>query len=33
LQYADRIITIDDGRIAGSDRPKISGNAVQVAAH
>jgi putative ABC transport system ATP-binding protein len=33
LQYADRIITIDDGRIAGSDRPKISGQPVQVAAH
>jgi putative ABC transport system ATP-binding protein len=29
LQYADRIITIDDGRIASSDRPKISGNRVE----
>jgi putative ABC transport system ATP-binding protein len=25
LQYADRIIRIDDGRIAGSERPKIDG--------
>ncbi len=25
LQYADRIITIDDGRIAHSERPKIDG--------
>ncbi len=33
LQYADRIITIDDGKIAGSDRPKVSGNPVQAAAH
>jgi putative ABC transport system ATP-binding protein len=33
LQFADRIITIDDGRIAGSERPKISGNAVEMAAH
>jgi putative ABC transport system ATP-binding protein len=33
LQYADRIITIDDGKIAGSDRPKVSGQPVQVAAH
>jgi len=33
LQYADRIITIDDGRIAGSERPKVSGNAVAMAAH
>jgi putative ABC transport system ATP-binding protein len=33
LQYADRIITIDDGKIAGSDRPKVSGNPVEAAAH
>ncbi|SFV33793.1 ABC transporter ATP-binding protein [Hyphomicrobium facile] len=33
LQFADRIITIDDGRIAGSERPKISGKAVEMAAH
>jgi putative ABC transport system ATP-binding protein len=33
LQYADRIITIDDGRIAGSERPKVSGKAVEMAAH
>jgi putative ABC transport system ATP-binding protein len=33
LQYADRIITIDDGRIAGSDRPKASGRPVEIAAH
>lgn len=33
LQYADRIITIDDGRIAGSERPKVSSPEVQVAAH
>jgi putative ABC transport system ATP-binding protein len=33
LQYADRIITIDDGRIAGSERPKVSSQPVQVAAH
>jgi putative ABC transport system ATP-binding protein len=25
LQFADRIITIDDGRIAGSERPKLAG--------
>ncbi|MFT3731566.1 MAG: ABC transporter ATP-binding protein [Hyphomicrobium sp.] len=33
LQYADRIITIDDGKIAGSERPKVSGQPVAVAAH
>lgn len=33
LQYADRIITIDDGRIAGSERPKVSGQPVEMAAH
>ncbi|MFA5956253.1 ABC transporter ATP-binding protein [Hyphomicrobium sp.] len=33
LQYADRIITIDDGRIAGSERPKVSGQTVEMAAH
>lgn len=33
LQYADRIITIDDGKISGSDRPKVSGNPVVAAAH
>jgi putative ABC transport system ATP-binding protein len=25
LQFADRIITIDDGKIAGSERPKLAG--------
>lgn len=25
LQYADRIVKIDDGRIAGSERPKLQG--------
>jgi putative ABC transport system ATP-binding protein len=25
LKYADRIVRIDDGRIAGSERPKIDG--------
>ena len=25
LQFADRIIKIDDGRIAGSERPKLEG--------
>ncbi|MBS0270624.1 MAG: ABC transporter ATP-binding protein [Proteobacteria bacterium] len=33
LQFADRIITIDDGRIAGSERPKVSGKPVEMAAH
>jgi putative ABC transport system ATP-binding protein len=33
LQYADRIITIDDGRIAGSERPKASAQPVEIAAH
>jgi putative ABC transport system ATP-binding protein len=34
LQFADRIINIDDGRIAGSERPKLAGAApVAVAAH
>ena len=33
LQYADRIITIDDGRIAGSERPKLSGQEVHAPAH
>lgn len=33
LQYADRIITIDDGKIAASDRPKVSGNPVEAIAH
>jgi len=34
LQYADRIITIDDGRIAHSERPKIDGTThVAEAAH
>jgi putative ABC transport system ATP-binding protein len=32
LQYADRIVTIDDGRIAGSERPKEKGSA-ELAAH
>ncbi|WP_409560638.1 ABC transporter ATP-binding protein [Hyphomicrobium sp. MC8b] len=31
LQYADRIITIDDGRIAGSERPKVANAPVRVA--
>jgi putative ABC transport system ATP-binding protein len=29
LQYADRIITIEDGRISSSDRPKAAANRVQ----
>jgi putative ABC transport system ATP-binding protein len=33
LQFADRIVTIDDGQIAGSDRPKASGLEIQVPAH
>jgi putative ABC transport system ATP-binding protein len=34
LQFADRIIKIDDGRIAGSERPKLAGAApIEVAAH
>ncbi len=33
LPYADRIITIDDGRIAGSERPKLTGKTVEIAAH
>ena len=34
LQFADRIINIDDGRIAGSERPKIKGvTHIEVAAH
>ncbi|MET0409234.1 MAG: ABC transporter ATP-binding protein [Hyphomicrobium sp.] len=33
LQYADRIVTIDDGRIAGSERPKLTGKSVEMAAH
>lgn len=33
LQFADRIITIDDGRIASSDRPKVSGNPVELPVH
>ena len=34
LQFADRIINIDDGRIAGSERPKLAGAApAEVAAH
>lgn len=33
LQFADRIITIDDGRIASSERPKLSGQPVAVPAH
>jgi putative ABC transport system ATP-binding protein len=34
LQFADRIIKIDDGRIAGSERPKLAGAApVEAAAH
>ncbi|RUO97727.1 ABC transporter ATP-binding protein [Hyphomicrobium sp.] len=33
LPYADRIITIDDGRIAGSERPKLTEKAVEMAAH
>jgi putative ABC transport system ATP-binding protein len=33
LQYADRIITIDDGRIERSERPKLEGTPVEVAAH
>jgi putative ABC transport system ATP-binding protein len=33
LAYADRIITIDDGRIAGSERPKLTGKTVEIAAH
>ena len=33
LQYADRIITIDDGRISKSERPKLTGQPVEVPAH
>jgi putative ABC transport system ATP-binding protein len=33
LQFADRILTIDDGRIAGSERPKRYSDNVEVAAH
>jgi putative ABC transport system ATP-binding protein len=33
LQYADRIVTIDDGRIAASERPKASGQQTAVPAH
>jgi len=33
LQYADRIVTIDDGRIAASERPKVSGQQAAVPAH
>lgn len=33
LQYADRIITIDDGRIAKSERPKAEGRPIEAAAH
>ncbi|HET6389136.1 ABC transporter ATP-binding protein [Hyphomicrobium sp.] len=33
LQYADRIVTIDDGLIAGSERPKITGKTVEMVAH
>ena len=34
LQYADRIINIDDGRISGSERPKLPGaNPLEMAAH
>lgn len=29
LKYADRIVRIDDGRIASSERPKIDGTSVQ----
>ncbi len=29
LKYADRIVRIDDGRIAGSERPKIDGTSPQ----
>lgn len=28
LKYADRIVRIDDGRIAGSERPKIDGTSI-----
>lgn len=33
LKYADRIVTIDDGRIAKSERPKQTGATVEVPAH
>ena len=34
LQFADRIVNIDDGRIAGSERPKLQGAApAEVTAH
>ena len=33
LKYADRILTIDDGRIAKSERPKLTGATVEVPAH
>ncbi len=33
LQYADRIVKIDDGRIAGSERPKIDGHTLEMPAH
>jgi putative ABC transport system ATP-binding protein len=34
LQFADRIINIDDGRIAGSERPKLAGAApIEAVAH
>jgi hypothetical protein len=34
LQYADRIINIDDGRISGSERPKLPGaKPLEAAAH
>lgn len=34
LQFADRIVTIDDGRIAGSERPKAAGaKPVEMPAH
>jgi putative ABC transport system ATP-binding protein len=33
LQFADRIVTIDDGQIAGSERPKAVGLEIQVPAY
>ena len=33
LKYADRIVTIDDGRIAKSERPKLTGVEVELPAH
>jgi len=32
LQFADRIVRIEDGRIAGSERPKVEGTQAKYAA-